>query len=118
MEKKKQGQQQQGQHGRQQQAGQGRQGQMGERHEPRDQRQQGQQGQQNEGEGNKTAARRYNQDQQEFAKSGQVERAAERAKRAVEGGEHDELEKAEDEGRSHARHADEDHDYDKDSKKT
>jgi hypothetical protein len=74
--------------------------------------------QRNEGEGNKTAARRYNKDQQEFVKSGQVDEAAEKAKQAVEGEERDELKEAEDEGRSRARHADEDRDYDKDSKKT
>jgi hypothetical protein len=106
------------QQGDQQQSQQGRQGQMGERHEQSSQRQQGQQGQKNEGEGNKTAARRYNKDQQDFVKSGQVDDAAERAKRALEGNEGGELERAEDEGRSHARHSEEDRDYDKDSKKT
>ena len=34
----------------------------------------------NEGEGNRTAARRYNQDQQEFVQSGKVKQAAEDAK--------------------------------------
>ena len=34
----------------------------------------------NEGEGNRTAARRYNEDQQEFVQSGKVEQAAEDAK--------------------------------------
>lgn len=101
----------------------GRQGQMGERHEQQGQRQQGEQqpdrhGQKNEGEGNKTAARRYNKDQQDFVKSGQVDDAAERAKHAVESDEGDELEQAEEEGRSHARLAEEDRDYNKDSKKT
>lgn len=81
-------------------------------------RQPQEQTQQNEGEGNKTAARRYNQDQQEFAKSGQVESAAEQARRALDGKEGEELKKAEEEGRSRARNAEEDRDYAKDSKKT
>jgi hypothetical protein len=54
----------------------------------------------NEGEGNKTAARHYNTDQQDFVKSGQVPEAAEAAKKAVKGAEGDELRRAEEEGRS------------------
>ena len=60
--------------------------------------------QKNEGEGNKTAAREYNREQKEFAESGKVKPAAEEAKRAVEGGERQELERAEREGESKARH--------------
>lgn len=59
--------------------------------------------QKNEGEGNKTAARRYNKDQHEFAKSGRVDKAADEAAKAVSGSEHDELERAEEKGRSHAK---------------
>jgi len=59
--------------------------------------------QKNEGEGNKTAARQYNKDQRDFVKSGQVDKAAEEAKKAVSGPEREELERAEDKGRSHAK---------------
>lgn len=75
-----------------------------------------QSGQKNEGEGNKTAARRYNEDQQEFVKDGKVDRAAKEAREALEGTEGDELEQAEEEGRSHAREADADKDYARQSK--
>ena len=70
----------------------------------------------NEGEGNKTAARRYNTDQQEFVKDGKVDEAAKKARDALEGKEGDELEKAEEEGRSRAREADADKDYARQSK--
>ena len=59
-------------------------------------------GQRNEGEGNKTAAREYNRETTEFAKSGQVEGKAREAKQALEGREGEELRKAEREGQSHA----------------
>jgi hypothetical protein len=59
--------------------------------------------QKNEGEGNRTAARQYNKDQQEFIKSGKVDSAAQEAKRAVEGKEGDKLRQAERSGRSKAR---------------
>ena len=59
--------------------------------------------QKNEGEGNKTAARQYNRDQREFVKSGQVDKAADEAAKAVNGPEHDELKRAEEKGRSHAK---------------
>jgi hypothetical protein len=75
-----------------------------------------QQGQRNEGEGNKTAARHYNDDQHRFAESGRVEEEADRAKQALDGKEGDELRHAEEEGRSHARHGEEDKDYSKQSK--
>jgi hypothetical protein len=55
----------------------------------------------NEGEGNKTAAREYNEAQHKFAKSGQVEEKAREAEKAVEGPEREELEKAERVGKSH-----------------
>jgi hypothetical protein len=60
-------------------------------------------GQKNEGEGNRTAARQYNKDQQEFIKSGKVEEAAKEARKAVEGDESGKLRRAEREGRSKAR---------------
>lgn len=56
----------------------------------------------NQGEGNVEAARRYDQSQQQFVKSGKVEQAArdaapDSAQQARE------LERAEEEGRSHAK---------------
>jgi hypothetical protein len=56
----------------------------------------------NEGEGNKTAARHYNEKTERFTKSGQVEDKARRAEDALEGGEGHELERAEATGKSHA----------------
>jgi len=56
--------------------------------------------QKNEGEGNKTAARHYNEDQHDFVKSGKVPGAAREAKDAVKGAEGEELRRAEEEGRS------------------
>lgn len=58
----------------------------------------------NEGEGNRTAARAYNEAQQKFVKSGKVEKAAKDAEKAIDGPEAKELEKAEKEGLKHARH--------------
>jgi len=60
------------------------------------------QGQRNEGEGNKTAAREYNRETTEFAKSGQVEGKAREAKQALQGSEADDMRKAEREGKSHS----------------
>ena len=60
-------------------------------------------GQRNEGEGNKSAAREFNKEQSDFARSGKVKPAAERAKRAVEGEEAEELRRAEEAGRKPAR---------------
>ena len=57
-------------------------------------------GQKNEGEGNKTAARHYNQDQHDFVKSGKVQGAAKDAETAIEGAESDELRRAEETGRA------------------
>lgn len=58
----------------------------------------------NEGEGSRTAARNYDRAQEKFAKSGKVKPAAEQAEQAIEGGERADLEKAEEKGRSHAKH--------------
>lgn len=55
----------------------------------------------NEGEGNRTAARHYDEAQRKFAQSGKVEPAARAAEKALEGGERKELERAEAEGRRH-----------------
>ena len=58
----------------------------------------------NEGEGNRTAARRYNKAQTEFAKSGRVAERAEEAEHSRESSrEREELEKAEREGKAKAR---------------
>lgn len=59
----------------------------------------------NEGEGNKTAARHYNQAQQRFVASGKVAAAARSARRAVDGPEGAELRNAEAAGRGKARPA-------------
>lgn len=56
----------------------------------------------NEGEGNRTAARAYNSATENFAKSGKVEQKAKEARRAVEGPERKDLERAEAEGRRHS----------------
>lgn len=66
------------------------------------QRQQG--GQPNEGEGNKTAARHYNEGAQQSAQNpGRTERQAKEAKRAIDSPEGEELERAEEIGRKPAR---------------
>ena len=49
----------------------------------------------NEGEGNKTAGRQYNEAQRRFVESGQVEDKAREAEKALEGPEKAELQKAE-----------------------
>ena len=49
----------------------------------------------NEGEGNKTAAREYNQATEQYVRSGRVPKAADEAKRAVEGPEGKDLRSAE-----------------------
>jgi Protein of unknown function (DUF2934) len=49
----------------------------------------------NEGEGNRTAARQYNDAQQRFVRSGKVEKKAREAQKAIEGKEGKELRKAE-----------------------
>ncbi|HEX3885546.1 MAG TPA: hypothetical protein VHW66_23035 [Stellaceae bacterium] len=58
--------------------------------------------QRNEGEGNRTAARQYNQDQQRFVESGKVDEKAREAERALDGAEQRELEHAELIGKRHA----------------
>jgi len=60
----------------------------------------------NQGEGNREAARRYNEAQRKFVESGKVEKSAEEAKRAVQGKERAELRNAEEKGRSRAREID------------
>lgn len=55
----------------------------------------------NEGEGNKTAAREYNQAQRRFVKSGRVTEQARDAEQALDGPERKELEEAEAIGKSH-----------------
>lgn len=59
-------------------------------------------GLENEGEGNKTAARHYNEATQKYVESGRVDQAAEEAAQALDGPEGDELRQAEEEGKSHA----------------
>ena len=59
---------------------------------------------QNEGEGSRTAAKKYNDAQAAFVKSGKVSRAAQDAKKALEGPEREAMQKAEKEGLRHARH--------------
>jgi hypothetical protein len=49
----------------------------------------------NEGEGNKTAGRQYNEAQRRFVESGQVEDKAREAEKALDGPEKAELQKAE-----------------------
>lgn len=58
--------------------------------------------QRNEGEGNRTAAREYNQAQQRFVESGKVDEKARDAERALEGSERRDLEHAELVGKRHA----------------
>ncbi|HEY1935444.1 MAG TPA: hypothetical protein VGG99_25835 [Acetobacteraceae bacterium] len=58
--------------------------------------------QRNEGEGNKTAARRFNRDQIGFAHSGKVDQAAREAEHALDTAEGRDLREAEREGKRHA----------------
>jgi hypothetical protein len=58
--------------------------------------------QKNEGEGNRTAAKQYNDAQKSFAESGKVDPAAKDAAKAVDGPEGAELRKAEEAGKRHA----------------
>lgn len=57
--------------------------------------------QRNEGEGNRTAARHFNAEQQRFARSGKVGKKAREAEKALEGPEREELEHAEALGKRH-----------------
>jgi hypothetical protein len=59
--------------------------------------------QKNEGEGNRTAARRYNDAQRKFVESGKVDSAAKDAEHALETQEAEELKRAEEKGRAHAK---------------
>ena len=60
----------------------------------------------NEGEGNKTAARRYNEGVAKTVQSGHVEEKAREAKAALEGPEGDELRRAEKEAKARASQTD------------
>jgi hypothetical protein len=62
--------------------------------------------QENEGEGNRTAAREYNDAAHRFVQSGRVQESSERAKSAVEGSEKAELDRAEKVGKSKIREED------------
>jgi uncharacterized protein (TIGR02284 family) len=62
--------------------------------------------QRNEGEGNKTAAKEYNEATTKFAHSGKVDKQAEAAARAREGSERKDLDRAEQAGKSHAKDED------------
>jgi len=63
-------------------------------------------GQRVEGEGNYTAAKQYDEAQQRFAKSGQVEKKAQEARDALDGSEGEDLRQAEKVGKSHAKEED------------
>ncbi|MBV9014054.1 MAG: hypothetical protein JO058_00190 [Alphaproteobacteria bacterium] len=56
----------------------------------------------NEGEGNKTAGRQYNEAQRRFVESGQVEDKAREAEKALDAPERTELQKAEAIGKGHS----------------
>ncbi len=60
----------------------------------------------NQGEGNREAAREYNEQQQKYVEGGRVAESAEKAKQAVELDESQQLEEAEQEGKSHAKEFD------------
>lgn len=60
----------------------------------------------NQGEGNRGAAKAYNEDTKEFAQSGKVREQAERARHDLEGPEGDELRRAENEGKRRAKEED------------
>jgi len=55
----------------------------------------------NEGEGNRTAARHYNEGAQNFARSGKVEEKAKEARGALDSPEGEDLRRAEEKGKSH-----------------
>ena len=59
--------------------------------------------QRNEGEGNKTAAKEYDDAARKFVDSGKVDQKANEAARAREGAEREELDRAEQAGKSHAK---------------
>jgi hypothetical protein len=60
----------------------------------------------NQGEGNRGAAKAYNEDTKEFAQSGKVREQGEKARRDLEGPDGDELRRAEEEAKSHAKEED------------
>jgi hypothetical protein len=60
----------------------------------------------NEGEGNHTAARRFNRDEQAFVRSGKVEKKAREAAKALDGDEKHELARAEHDGKRHVHEED------------
>lgn len=60
----------------------------------------------NQGEGDRTAARRYNEKTEEFAESGRVAEKAEEARDAIEGEESEDLKRAEQIGRAAAKEED------------
>jgi hypothetical protein len=60
----------------------------------------------NEGEGSRTAARKFNKQAREFAQSGKVDSAAKKAKEALQGPERKELKEAEAKGQERAREQD------------
>jgi uncharacterized protein (TIGR02284 family) len=62
--------------------------------------------QRNEGEGNKTAAKEYNEATTKFAQSGKVDKQAQAAAQARSGSERKDLERAEQAGKSHAKEED------------
>jgi hypothetical protein len=57
----------------------------------------------NQGEGNRDAARAYNESTREFVDSGKVESSAQDAKRARQGAERGDLDRAEEIGKGHAK---------------
>lgn len=57
----------------------------------------------NQGEGNREAGRVYDEEQKKFVEEGKVDKAAGEAKAAVDSAEGEELRKAEEEGKSHAK---------------
>ena len=59
--------------------------------------------QRNEGEGNKTAAKEYNEATTKFTQSGKVEQKADEAAKARDGSERQAMERAEQAGKSHAK---------------
>ena len=56
-----------------------------------------------EGEGSRSGAKAYNDKTEDFAKSGKVDKAAEAAKKALDGTEGEDLRKAEEEGTRHSK---------------
>jgi len=57
----------------------------------------------NQGEGNREAAREYNEQQRQYVNEGHTGEDAEKAKKALESEEKQDLKKAEEEGKSHAK---------------